>query len=112
MNSHSRSNGPDGPKNGLGNVGRNRCERHTNCRAIVCPLEPWKRNRKRRKGEALCFYLKEAQSAKGTKRTGSNVSSNPHAADEAREIASFVSRTYIKTRTGAQLRAAVDEAQR
>ena len=112
MNPEDGIMAPDGPREGLRNVGRIQCERHEICRARVCPYELWKNKWKPLNGEEPCFFLKEAHLAEGTKRFGKNAESNPNPAYGAREIASFVGRTYINTCTGEQLRACVNETQR
>ena len=88
-------------------AGRSSCLRSTDCRARVCPLEPWKRNTKRRKHERTCYYLREAARAKGTSRGESMNVANPDPGDEARKIASNISRDYILSLSPAELRSSV-----
>ena len=84
-------------------AGRANCDRHAICRAKVCPFEPWKRNKKRRKNERVCYYLREMEKAPGTTRSGPIKTSNPDPADEARQIAGKISRDYILSLSPAEL---------
>lgn len=79
-----------------GRLMRNRgdCLKSPECKAFICPLEPRKANRKLRKNEVTCFFLKEAATAKGTIRTEHTKSPNQLQAEEAREIAGNLRRTY------------------
>ncbi len=101
----SKSNRPpvQGRRAKRANIGRKNCDRHEICRAKVCPFEPWKRNKKRRKNERVCYYLREMEKATGTTRSGPIKTSNPDPADEARQIAGKISRDYILSLSPAEL---------
>ena len=74
---------------------RGDCPLSPECKAYACPLEPTKVNRKPRKNEVTCFFLKEAATAKGTIRTEHTKTPNQSQAEEAREIAGNLRRLYF-----------------
>ncbi len=46
----------------------NICPRYQSCNAPICPLDPGCLNRVYLKGEAICFYLSEAQKQRAKNR--------------------------------------------
>ncbi len=73
---------------------RSDCPKFRVCKAYFCPLDPRTTDRKPRKNEVICFFLKEAATALGTFKLNHRKSSNQCQAEETRTIARSIRRTY------------------
>ncbi len=81
------------------NTGRKSCERHSSCRAHICPIETNRRLRWPKKSENVCYFIREAEKVAKVNSKGRSKPDKRHDANESRRIVSRTRAAQIKQMT-------------